>query len=229
MDQLLIRSDAFAAHLDSLIDDAGSWLETQPRRTVLSAITAAVSLEHAAAFRLTIAAGKPNSATALTRLQFEALLRSVWLLFIAKEGQLDKLATPLSVASQQAAKNMPGIAEILRTLEMSSVPDELKRILNSFYQASVPALNSFVHGGIHPMQRSAAGYPTELARQVVKQSNMLLHTTYRLLAHMIGSPELMRQTTDACRLYVDCLSLKPSEPASAGSDGSDCPMKSWPR
>ncbi|WP_157616881.1 hypothetical protein [Rhodanobacter sp. Soil772] len=217
MEELLIRSEAFAAHLDELIDGAGSWLEIQPRRTVLSALTAAVSLEHAAAIRLTIDAGKPNSATALTRLQYEALLRSVWLLFIANEEQLDKLASPLSAASQQAAKNMPGIAEILRALEKSSVPDELKRLLSCFYQASAPALNSFVHGGIHPLQRSAAGYPVELARQVVKQSNMLLHTTYRLLAHMIGSAELMKQTTDARRLYEDCLSFKAVEATETSS------------
>lgn len=211
MEELLTRSKAFVAHLEGLFDEAGLGLETQPRRVMLSSIATNISLEHAGACRLIIAAGKPNSATALVRLQFEALLRSVWILFMAKEEQLEKLAAPLSTASQQAAKNMPGLAEILGKLETSSVPDELRRILNAFYRASAPALNSFVHGGIHPLQRSAAGFPVELGRQVIKQSNMLVHTTYRLRAHMMGSVELMRKTTDACRRYTDCLSIDASK------------------
>lgn len=218
MQELLSRSNAFVAHLEGLFDEAGFALETQPRRAMLSLIAANISLEHAGACRLIIAAGKPTSATALVRLQFEALLRSVWIIFMAKEDQLEKLATPLSTASQQAAKNMAGIAEILKKLETSSVPAELSRILNAFYQASAPALNSFVHGGIHPLQRSAAGFPVELGRQVIKQSNMLMHTTYRLRAQVMGSIELMKKTTDVCRRYADCLSIDASKLAEQGVD-----------
>jgi len=35
-------------------------------------------------------------------------------------------------------------------------------------------LNSYVHGGIHPLQRHGAGYPEQLMKGIIKSSNGLL-------------------------------------------------------
>jgi hypothetical protein len=45
------------------------------------------------------------------------------------------------------------------------------------------AMNSFVHGGIHPLQRSD-GFPVQLAAQVVRNSNGIAHIACRLLIRL---------------------------------------------
>lgn len=208
MEELLIRSEAFVGHLDALFIGHLLFSEERPQRFTLSTTATTVSLDHAAAVRLTLGAGHPVSAIALIRLQYEALLRGAWLLFVANDGQLEKLASPLSVESQQAAKNMPTVAQTLPLLIASSAPEELKRVMTGFHQAHGHALNSFVHSGIHPLHRSASGFPLALGKDALKQSNILVHTTYRLLAHLAGSADLMKSVTAAVAPYADCLSLE---------------------
>jgi hypothetical protein len=45
------------------------------------------------------------------------------------------------------------------------------------------AMNSLVHGGIHPLQRMDA-FPVELAAQVVRNSNGIAHIACRLLMRL---------------------------------------------
>lgn len=49
-----------------------------------------------------------NSAAAVLRLQYEAVLRAAWLLFAASPVQAEKLTRSLDVEAEQAAKNVPG-------------------------------------------------------------------------------------------------------------------------
>lgn len=46
----------------------------------------------------------------------------------------------------------------------------------------MPALNSFVHGGIHVVNRHAVGYPEHLVAQIVRNSNGLVTMAGMLLA-----------------------------------------------
>lgn len=60
-----------------------------------------VSLEHARGLRTLMAEDLPTSAIALMRLQFEALTRSVWLLYAASDAAVEKLTAPLSPTKGQ--------------------------------------------------------------------------------------------------------------------------------
>jgi hypothetical protein len=51
------------------------------------------------------------------RAQFEALVRSVWLLYAATEEKLAKLSATLTLENELAAKNIPQIADMISAIE----------------------------------------------------------------------------------------------------------------
>lgn len=68
---------------------------------------------------LLIALALANSAVGLMRIQFEALMRAAWLLYAAPEATIVKLLSPLTLDSEKAAKNLPGVNEMLEGLRKS--------------------------------------------------------------------------------------------------------------
>lgn len=145
----------------------------------------------------------------MLRLQYEALLRSAWLLCAASDGQFRKVSVPLSREGAEAAKNLPGADEMLKALErrLLTTP-ELKgsvQPLREIRDTSLSAMNAFVHTGLHPLARSKEGFPLELAMNIVKMSNGMLHMAARLLARLTPSVELV-STVERCYLkFADCL------------------------
>ena len=70
------------------------------------------SFEHAHALRVLFEAGKPNSAAAMLRLQYETLLRAGWLLYGATDTRLAKASALLTTKAAQAAKNLRSADDI---------------------------------------------------------------------------------------------------------------------
>jgi hypothetical protein len=165
-----------------------------------------LSIEHAGTVRLSFAAGAPNSGTALLRLQYEALLRGAWVLHAATDQQAAKLTRTLDFEAEQLAKNLPGAADMIDALARKA-PAGLVQPLQQFQSVSWRTLNSFVHGGIHPLRRVSEGFPQPLAEQIVRNSNGLMHFGHRLLANLYGSRDLMSQTTRIYRDFKDCLPM----------------------
>ncbi|MCM2209809.1 hypothetical protein MYF61_29820, partial [Klebsiella quasipneumoniae] len=68
------------------------------------------------------------------------------------------------------------------------------------------ALNSFTHGGKHPMSRAALGYPDELVANVVRNANGLVCLAAQLAAILSGKDNMdqIRRLHDE---YGDCLPL----------------------
>ena len=50
-------------------------------------------------------------------------------------------------------------------------------MLTEFRDVQWKALNSYVHAGIHALQRHGSGYPVQLIEQINKSSNGLLTMT----------------------------------------------------
>ena len=156
--------------------------------------------------RAAFGCGAPNSASALLRLQFEALVRSAWCLFVANVLQLDKLDRELNQQTELDAKNVAGLTDMLDALARKA-PPELSIPLQEFQSSSRHASNSYVHSGIHPLRRVRDGYPVALAEQLIRMSNGLLHFAYRLLASLTGSQQLMDTVTHRYKLFADCLPM----------------------
>jgi hypothetical protein len=113
------------------------------------------------------------SASALLRVQFETIVRALWCFYCASEQQIEKLNRTLSNESEQAAKNLPSTTEMLAGIESIPNAGNAWIRLDEFKRYSWKALNSYIHAGIHPLQRHAAGYPPELIGQTVRASNSL--------------------------------------------------------
>lgn len=86
-------------------------------RVTLSATLAVGSLQFAAAVRTLCNAGLLLGASATLRSQFEALIRSVWVLHRATDNQIERLSANLSHETQQASKNIPLVNEMMAELE----------------------------------------------------------------------------------------------------------------
>lgn len=72
-------------------------------------------------------------------------------------------------------------------------------------------MNSFVHSGIHPLQRSADGLPIQLALQVLRNSNGLSTMTGMTMAVLTGDEAVTRPMSKIQPAFADCLPdlLKP--------------------
>src|SRR5690606_9125676 len=130
-------------------------------RVQISDVACSLSLEHWHAMRALLELGLLPSALVIHRAQFEALVRSVWLAYAAREEDLAKLTATLGVESEQAAKNMPTTDRMMKQLE-EKAPEQAYAALSRFKENSWKALNSYAHAGLHPLRRHEDGYPVTL-------------------------------------------------------------------
>lgn len=96
--------------------------------------------------------GNCTSAISLLRLQFDALTRSVWLLWGVFEKKVERIMQDLSVDTANADNGLPSHAEMIKQTD-GKAPAEATRILSEFRDVTWKASSSYVHGGIHTMKR----------------------------------------------------------------------------
>jgi hypothetical protein len=206
-EKMLSRSHELSETLVGLVQSADA-VKGNPRCEPASA-AAQLSFEHGHAMRMLFKVGTPNSACVLLRAQYEALLRSAWLLYAATSDQVERLSAPLSEDAAAAAKNIAGAEEMLRQLERRAAEaPELKGLvepLREIRRESWQAMNSFVHGGIHALERTRSGFPVGLAINLLKNSNGMLHMAARLLARLTTSAALVAEADGAYSSFIDCL------------------------
>jgi hypothetical protein len=206
LDTLLERSEAFEEAILACFPEAGFVLAVSDQQHELVATACTLCIEHASVLRAAFAVTAPNSGSAVLRLQYEALLRAVWLLYAATPGHIGKLACTLDLEAEQAAKNLPGYMEMLDAV-VKKAPQGLAAPIAEFNQYSRHALNSFVHSGIHPLRRAREGFPLEMAATVVRFSNGLMHFAYRMLTSLSGSQRRMDRVTHLYNDFTDCVPM----------------------
>lgn len=211
LEQLLQRSDALHVRLNELLDDAA--FDGSPRGEAALGMCV-VAMEHAMALRALMTLGMPTSAVSLMRLQFEALTRAMWLIYAASDAAIEKLSVPLTIEAEQAAKNLPSAKDMIDQMGKrvgQGVPAAAHQMLAHFKDVSWNAMNSFVHGGIHPLRRSAEGFPVHLALQVLRKSNGLTTMTGMTMAILTGDETIAKPMSKIQPAFADCLPdlLKP--------------------
>lgn len=195
------QSDVFAEELHQLIAVP---LYNDSRRLVISDVSSSLSIEHWYALRILLREGMFPSAVVILRAQYEALIRSIWLLYAASDAAILKLSNDLSTESEQAAKNTPNASDMLLALKSKGhihVYDALMRFKNSSWKA----LNSYVHAGVHPLKRHEEGYPEELIRQVLRSSNSLAAMAGIQTLILSGMPTGQKMVLELCDRYRDCM------------------------
>lgn len=205
LERMLRRSEELHERLLALLDDAE--FDGSPRGEAAFGMCF-VAMEHGTALRALMALGLPTSAVSLMRLQFEALTRAMWLIYAARDHEIDKLLSPLTVESEQKAKNLPSASDMIEQIGKrvgQGVPPVAHQMLVQFKDVSWHAMNSFVHGGIHPLRRSAEGFPVHLALQILRNANALTTMTGMALAILTGDEAFSKPMSKIQPEFADCL------------------------
>lgn len=163
-----------------------------------------VAFEHAESVKMLIASVNCTSAIGLLRLQYEATVRAVWLLYAASDPSVSKLMSELTHDSAKKADNLPSLTEMIKNLEGKAPKEAMDPILE-FKEYSWKPLNSYVHGGIHAVHRHSRGYPIHLLCQVLKASNGLSVMGGMLLVVLSGDQTQSQRIMEINEEFLDCL------------------------
>ena len=205
LERILGRSNELQEALMSPLSDAA--FDASPRAEASLGLCA-VAMEHAMGVRVLMAGGLATSAVGMMRLQFEALTRSMWLLYAANEAAISKMLAPLSPESEHSAKSLPSLSEMIEAIGKRvgmQAPAVAYQQLMHFKDVSWHAMNSYVHGGIHPLRRSADGFPVALASNILRNSNGLMTMTGMVLAVLTGDEAVTKPMSRIQADFADCL------------------------
>jgi hypothetical protein len=174
------------------------------KRLEVSNVACSMCFEHWEAALHLLRAGLLPSAAVVHRAQFEVLLRSVWALYAASDEHLSKLSAELTSESEQSAKNLPQVADMMSAIQKKGPPQAFDA-LSRFKENSWKALNSYAHAGIHPLKRHAEGYPIQLLESVAKNANGLAVVAAMQSAVLSGVQPLQREILSLASQYPDCM------------------------
>jgi len=194
-------SDALASELLAVTDlplfDHSSKIRT-------SDVACSLALEHWHSARALLRAGLLPSALVVHRAQFEALVRSIWIVYAASDSHVSKLTSTLSLESEQAAKNMPQVSEMMQDLAKKG-PPQAHEALSRFKDNSWKALNSYAHAGIHPIRRHDEGYPLKLLHDVLRNANGLAVMICMQAVVLSGQQPLQRTVLELASKRSACM------------------------
>ena len=199
MDDLFEESERLVVELLRLVDlpTIGS------ERVQISDTACSLALEHWHAVRALLEFGLLSSALVVHRSQFEALVRSVWLAYAARDADLAKLTATLDLESEQAAKNIPTVNVMMLHIQ-EKAPAAAHSALARFKEHNWKALNSYTHAGIHPLRRHADGYPEALLKAVLCNSNGLGVMSCMQAVVLSGAQPMQRQVLEIAAKYSRC-------------------------
>jgi hypothetical protein len=200
MDELLEESEGLHSEFSRIFEYGPA---DDSKRITSSWIMCLIAQEHASSLRQLVMCGNYTSAICIKRSQFESFTRAVWLFYAATEEKVENTFSTLSELSQTADQK-PSNAEMIKALE-GKAPDEAVKMLNEFRDVQWKGLNSYVHGGIHALQRHGSGYPIQLIEQIIKSSNGLLTMTAMMTAILTGNDAISKDITRIQSRHRDCL------------------------
>ena len=126
----------------------------------------------------------------------------------ASEIWVEKLAQPLTPASAESANDTLMLAKMLAQLKTSeSAPQAIVGQLEACRDVIWKAVNSYAHGGLHPLARGITGYPPQLSYDVLRNSNAIIALASQLAAIATGNPQNMVPVRALHRDFADCLPI----------------------
>jgi Family of unknown function (DUF6988) len=151
MDKLLESSEGLYSECSRIFDYGPC---DDSKRVVASWIMCSVALKHSSSLRQLVVNGNYTS-ICMMRSQFEALTRAMWLYYAASDRKVENTMSSLSELSQNADQK-PGNGEMITKME-GKAPVQAAQMLIEFRDIQWKAFNSYIHGGIHALQRHGAG------------------------------------------------------------------------
>ncbi|SDS07986.1 DUF6988 family protein [Pseudomonas oryzae] len=199
-DKLLARS---AMLEDRLIGFFALPLVNGSSRLQATQALASLGFEHARSLKHLVAAGLYTSAAALLRVQYESLVRAIWVLYVARDGQVELMLAELTHETAKQASKIPMLSQMLEDIE-AKAPHAPVAHLKEFKHYSWRPLSSYVHGGIHAVNRHERGVPQELVLAEIQHSNGLLGIAGNLLLILSGIPPEVGTMAGIYTEFKDC-------------------------
>jgi hypothetical protein len=196
------RSDLLMQNLLQIADHP---LYDNSSRIATSSDFCGLSLEHAESVRKLFECDLNPSGIALLRIQFETLVRGIWVLYSATDVELEKITSPLTMDAQHLAQKMPMAEDMIVSLGKNPQAAAAFDALSEFKQCSWKPLNSYIHAGIHPLARQRKGYPFPFIHQLIRQSNGLAVIAIMQACILTGISDLQKQITPLHARFADCL------------------------
>ena len=195
------ESDSLAVELAAIIELP---LFDNSSRMRASDVTCSLALEHWHSVRNLLRHGLLPSAVVVHRAQFEAIVRSIWLLHAASDQAVLKVSATLSLDTEQAAKNMPLVNEMMAHLA-EKAPPQAYDALSRFKENSWKTLNSYAHAGIHPIRRHRDGYPIKLFGDILRNANGLAVISCMQATVLSGRQPLQRVVLELAGKHPACM------------------------
>ena len=181
IDELLARSRELELEVLSFLD-LGTYNKSE--KSEASRIACSISIEHSISLKRLIELKLFTSAIALIRLQYEAVVRSQWIYHVASESDISKVWNELTPETADAGNKLPTLSEMIKNLDNSSLSSSTLDMLKECKEYSWKPTSSFIHCGIHAVNRHDKGYPSKLIEQNIRQSNSLLFIAAMMLAQL---------------------------------------------
>ena len=97
---------------------------------------------------------------------------------------------------------------MLKQLEANpDAPAGIVAQLREYKEVTWKAMNSYAHGGLHPLSRTMSGYPAQLIYDVIRNANAVVALTAQLLAIISGNPENMAPVRQMHTDFMDILPI----------------------
>jgi hypothetical protein len=197
----LESSVAFYAALDDILGDKQ---EIASRRDVLTQGTIGTTVQHGISIVLLVQANQLASASVLLRAQFEALVRALWLHFVANDEWAEKYLAKVQADPHKDPGNSRNMDEMLKDLA-TKAPRGIASKLQPLKDAAWGPLNSYVHSGIHPIVHQHTGVSAEFALATLLNANGLTGMAAMLAAETLGDQQKVLSILDAQLAHLDCL------------------------
>ena len=166
-----------------------------------------ISLEHAQSLKILIASRNITSAICLLRVQFESLVRGMWVLYAASDIAVSKLTAELTEENQKRADNLPMLSEMIKQLEEKAPKNAVVPLLE-FKEYSWKPLCGYVHGGLHAVDRHSKGYPVKILEQTLQASNGVNGLVAILSTMLTGKPTLTKKVYKSFENFSDCFQIR---------------------
>lgn len=199
--QLLLRRSAElhealgAVLTDAEIDDSA--------RALLTLSTSMIAVEHGVSICVLAEAGNLSSANVLLRSQFETLVRALWLCFAATEEWFDKYRAAAQTNPRKDPNNSPGMDDMLKAISAKAPPSIAPQLIALKAGAWGP-LNSFVHGGMHPIVLQHVGFDLNTAIGTVRNANGLTVMAFATAALLTGDQRHSHAVARIQQRFMDC-------------------------
>ncbi|WEJ61872.1 DUF6988 family protein [Thiomicrorhabdus lithotrophica] len=205
MEKLITRSQEFHELMEGLLNY--SPYEACLRGDI-SRVLSSAAFEHAESIRGLLLIGNASSAASLLRLQYEYLVRAIWITHSAPDLIVEKLSAELNSENAKKANKLPMLSKMLEDLEKTGPKNAVDPLIE-FKTYLWKELSSFVHGGFHLIHRHGDGYPDWLVETILRSSNNLNGMNGYFISIMTGDIPLSKSVHASFEDFMDCCIPKP--------------------